>query len=333
MLIVSRTPVRISLFGGGTDYPAYYMRKRGAVVGGAINKYTHISLSTPQPFFAHKYRIAYSKTELVSDLNEIEHPSVRECLKEKQIDAHLDVHIFSDLPARTGLGSSSSFTVGFLNSLHALEGKRVGQDVLAEQACFIEQQRIKENVGSQDQFHAAIGGLNIFSFSEQGIDVRPLLISKEKRALLEGSLLLFFTGITRFASEVVKEQVKRTHSLDNDAYLDEMLRLVFDFEKVVVEQSGDEMLQSIGKMLDESWRMKKQLSSKVSKTEIDALYEKALEAGAYGGKLCGAGGGGFLLLLVPSDKQPQVRAAMGGALEVPFSFEDEGSKIIYMKDS
>ena len=331
ILVVSRTPVRISFFGGGTDYPEYYLRKRGAVLGTSINKYTHISLSNKDPFFDHKYRIAYSRTELVSHIDEIQHPSVRECLRKREIEDYLDIHIFSDLPAKTGLGSSSSFTVGFLNLLSAFEGRYIRPNDLAQEACLVEQNLINENVGSQDQFHATIGGLNIYEFSEKGITHRPLYISSVSRKLLESSLMLFYTGITRFASQVVAEQVDRTKKLTNDEYLETMHKMVFDFEHIVSEQSDDVLLRSFGSMLDESWKMKKQLSSSVSNQEIDTSYEKAIAAGAYGGKLCGAGGGGFLLLVVPQEKQKAVKGAIG-LMQVQFSFEDEGSKIIYMKE-
>lgn len=332
MIIVSRTPVRISFFGGGTDYPNYFVEKPGSVVGACIDKYTHISISTPQPFFEHKYRIAYSRTELTSSTDLIEHPSIRECLKRKAIDRHLDVHIFSDLPARTGLGSSSSFTVGFLNALYALEGKRVTRQLLAEEACYIEQQMIRENVGSQDQFHAAYGGLNIFTFSQKGVTARPLLISKKKRQLLEGSLMLFYTGITRFASKILSEQMEKTTAKQNDEYLMRMHEMVDQFEHVVSECDASELLQAFGAMLDEGWQLKKNLSSQISRGDIDEAYEKAKKAGALGGKLCGAGGGGFLLLLVPEESQDAVRAALHPMIEVPFHFEDEGTKIIYMKE-
>jgi len=332
MIIVSRTPVRISFFGGGTDYPNYFLKMGGRVVGACIDKYTHISISTPQPFFDHKYRIAYSQTELTSSIDAIQHPSIRECLKLKDINRHLDVHIFSDLPARTGLGSSSSFTVGFLNALYALEGKRVTRQSLAEEACFIEQSMIRENVGSQDQFHAAFGGMNIFSFSERGTTAQPLLISRTKRVLLEDSLMLFYTGITRHASEILHEQMEKTDTKQNDQYLKRMQEMVEEFELLVSSSDGDRLLSKFGSMLDEGWNLKKQLSSKISKEDIDGAYSKAKEAGALGGKLCGAGGGGFLLLLVPEKDQAAVRSSLHPMIEVPFHFEDEGSKIIYMKE-
>src|SRR3990167_10521117 len=195
MMIISRTPVRISFFGGGTDYPAFYERLPGAILGTTINKYTYVSINTLSEFFEHKIRIGYSKTELVKNLDEILHPSIRECLKHKNISGNLDIHIFSDLPAKTGLGSSSSFTVGFLNALYALQGKIVTKQALAQEACHVEQQLIKENVGSQDQFHSAFGGFNIIEFDKQNIKVRPLIISKEKLKILEDHLMIFYTGL------------------------------------------------------------------------------------------------------------------------------------------
>ena len=210
MLIISRTPVRISFFGGGTDYPAYYEHQKGAVLGTTIDQYTYISVKTLQsPFFDHNIRIAYSKTELIKKVHEIEHPSIRECLKHRGLDGNLDIHIFSDLPARTGLGSSSSFTVGFLNALDALQGKKSSKQQLAKEACHVEQSCICETVGSQDQFHAAYGGFNVIEFSSSHIHVRPVILSRKKKQLLEDHLLVFFTGITRFASEIVQEQIKK----------------------------------------------------------------------------------------------------------------------------
>lgn len=333
VLIVSRTPVRISFFGGGTDYPEYFGRKKGAVLGTTIDKYTHISLSTPSPFFDHKIRIAYSKTELVTAIDNIEHPSIRECLKYKNnIDQNLDIHIFSDLPARTGLGSSSSFTIGFLNALHALEGKIVSKQKLAEEACFIEQQLIQENVGSQDQFHAAFGGFNIIEFFSTHIQIRPVIISREKKNVLERSLMLFYTGLTRHASVILGEQIQRTKIKANDEQLELLYEMVYEAEQILSEASLQELVSEFGQLLHKAWCLKKKLSSQISNEPIDQAYEVARRAGAYGGKLCGAGGGGFLALVVPEEKKDDVRRALDKYLEVQISFENEGAKIIYMKD-
>ncbi len=330
--IISRTPVRISFFGGGTDYPAYYSRHPGAILGTTIDKYTYISLNTLSDFFEYKLRISYSKIELVSALHEIQHPSVRGCLHHKSLFSPLDIHISSDLPAKTGLGSSSSFTVGFLNALYAMQGKKVSKQNLAEEACYVEQKVIGEHVGSQDQFHAAFGGMNIMEFSGSQIRIRPLIISREKKQIFQDHLLVFYTGITRYANDIVKEQIEKTKNLDNDSYLSRMYQMVFEAEEIISESSETEVMPLLGKLLDESWRLKKRLSTKISNPLIDELYEKALSCGAYGGKLCGAGSGGFLALLVAPERQSKVRESLKELLEVKFGFENEGTTIIYMKE-
>lgn len=330
-MIISKTPVRISLFGGGTDYPDYFERKKGAVLGTTIDKYIYLSLNKLSQFFDYKIRVGYSKSELVNNIEHIEHPSVRECLRYKNIDGFLDIHIFADLPARTGLGSSSAFTVGFLNALHALEGKRISKQKLAEEACYIEQSCIKENVGSQDQFHAAFGGLNIIEFSEKNIHVKPVLITDEKLKALNEHALLFYTGISRLASKILKEQIQNTQSCSKDSYLEEMYQMVFEAEKIICSKPTPLMLESLGKLMDHGWYLKKQLSSKVSNPQIEDFYRRAKEAGAYGGKVCGAGAGGFLLILAPKDKHPNVREALKDLLEVNYNFEKQGSSIIYYR--
>jgi len=335
MIIISRTPVRISFFGGGTDYPDYFSRKKGAVLGTAIKKFIYISINQMLQmgsFFDHKIRVGYSKTELVQDASEIAHPSVRECLKYHNFNSNLDIHIFSDLPAKTGLGSSSSFTVGFLNALYAVRGKRTSRQKLAEEACFIEQKKIKEHVGSQDQFHAAYGGLNIIEFTQDEIKARPVLVSKEKKNIFQNSIMVFYTGLTRFASEIAKEQIDKTKTLSNDFYLAKMYDMVFEAEKIFATCKAEELIQQIGSLLHESWLLKKKLSPKITTSLIDKYYEIAIEAGAIGGKLCGAGSGGFLALAVPPEYQLKVRNALKDLLEVPFQIESDGSTIIYMKD-
>lgn len=329
--IISRTPVRISFFGGGTDYPAYYTRKPGAVLGTTVDQHTYVSLNTRSPFFDHTLRISYSKIELIKTLEEIQHPSVRACLSHKKIFSPLDIDISSDLPAKTGLGSSSSFTVGFLNALYALQGKKISKQSLAEEACHIEQYVIGENVGSQDQYHASYGGLNIIEFSSTGTIVRPLIATQEKKQLFESHLLVLYTGLTRFASDVVKEQIEKTKSLDNDSYLQRMYETVFEAEKIFSDVPVHSFLPRLGELLNEGWHLKKQLSSKVSNPFIDECYQTALSNGAYGGKLCGAGSGGFLALLVPPEKRDQCKAALH-LPEVSCRLENKGSTIIYMHD-
>jgi len=330
-VIISRTPVRLSFFGGGTDYREYFKEHGGAVLGTTIDKYVYVSVNRLSEFFEYKIRVGYSKAELVNRVEEIVHPSVRETLKFMGASGNLDIHIFADLPARTGLGSSSSFTVGFLNALYALEGKIVTKQRLAEEAICIEQEMIRETVGCQDQFHAAYGGLNVIEFRNEGILVRPVVISPGKYARLDDSLMVFFTGLTRFASEVAREQVENTSSRRLDGFLVRMHRMVFDAEKIISEESPEDMVRGLGELLDEGWELKKQLSGNISNPFIDDIYEKAKSAGAYGGKLGGAGGGGFFFLLVPEAKRDAVREALKGLLEVKFRFESEGSKIIYLR--
>lgn len=332
MIVISRTPIRISFFGGGTDYRDYFSLHKGAVLGTTIDKYTYVSINTISSFFDHKIRIGYSKTELVKSPCDIQHPSIRECLIFQKIDDYLDIHIFADLPAKTGLGSSSSFTVGFLNALYALKGTKVDTQRLAEEACFVEQQLIKENVGSQDQFHAAFGGLNLIEFQEKAITVRPITITKEKLKTLEEHLLLFYTGITRHASEIVKEQIKKTKKRENDENLSQMLSMVYEAEKILYHYEGNELIQKFAELLDQSWELKKQLSDKIANTKINTYYEKAMQAGAYGGKLCGAGEGGFLAFFAPKDKHGAIRKTLSDLLEVDVHFESEGSQIIYLKN-
>jgi len=329
-MIISRTPVRISFFGGGTDYREYFERRAGAVLGTTIDKHVYVSVNRLSNFFEYKIRVGYSKAELVNRIEDIVHPSVRETLKFMGLDGNLDIHIFADLPARTGLGSSSSFTTGFLNALYALEGRRVSKQQLAEQAVYIEQQMIKERVGCQDQFHAAFGGLNVMEFTKEKITVRPVVISIEKLNLLEESLISFYTGLTRYASDVLKEQIDNTRTGSKDGYLERMHRMVYEAERVIADEEPEGMIRRFGELLDESWQLKKRLSSRISNGFIDSIYAAARKAGAFGGKISGAGSGGFLSLIVPKRRQNAVRRALDGLLEVDFKFEKEGSKIIYL---
>lgn len=330
-MIISKTPVRISLFGGGTDYQEYFERKGGAVLGSTIDKCIYVSVNRLSDFFEYKIRVGYSKAELTNNVADIIHPSVRETLKFKKLNGNLDIHIFADLPARTGLGSSSSFTVGFLNALYALEGKKVAKQQLAEEAIYIEQEMIKERVGCQDQFHAVYGGLNIIEFSKERISIRPVVISKEKLDLLGESIMSFYTGLARYASDILEEQVDNTKTGCKDSYLKRMHQMVFEAEKIISDEEPEEMIKRLGELLRESWELKKCLSSKISNNFIDELYEAALKAGAYGGKISGAGGGGFLTLIVKKDKQQAVREALRNLLEVELKLENEGSKIIYLQ--
>lgn len=330
-MIISRTPIRVSFFGGGTDYRGYYERKYGQILGSAINKYVYVSVSPNSRFFDYKTRVAYRKTELVTSNDKIEHPSVKACLKFMNIEEPLDINIFSDVPARTGLGSSSSFTVGFLNALYALKGKRVSAQELAENACFVEQEIIKERVGSQDQFHAAFGGLNTMTFKKDNISVEPLILSDNKKNQLNQSWMMFFTGITRYADPLIEEQVEKTNSAVNDNKLDEMIEIVNNAKKIFSDSEDDNFIEELGKLMHANWEKKKQLSSKISNKTIDNLYNKAISAGAYGGKLSGAGAGGFLSFIVPEHKRDSVKNALSDTEELPFEISNTGSSIIYFK--
>ena len=323
-MIISRTPFRVSLFGGGTDFPQWYRKHGGAVIGGAIDKYCYINVRALPPFFEHKHRIVYSNIELVKAIEEIKHPSVRAVLGEMGITEGLEIHHDGDLPARSGLGSSSSFTVGLLNALHAYRGHMATKQELARQAIHIEQEVIGESVGSQDQMWAAYGGLNRIDFRTDGsIDVSPLIILPERRAELEGSLMLYFTGFSRIASDIEKDKIATLEQRKAQLHT---LRAMVD-EAAAILGSPNSPLDQLGQLLHEGWMLKRELSKAVSNQKIDDLYEAALSAGALGGKLLGAGGGGFLLLYVPPERQAGVRERMKDLIAVNFRF-DGGSKIV-----
>lgn len=326
-MIISRTPFRISFFGGGTDYPVWYEENRGAVLSTSINKYCYINCRYLPPFFPYNYRIRYTLQEEVRSVSEIKHPSVRECLGFVDLgNCGVEIQHNADLPAMSGLGSSSSFTVGLLNVLYALKGKMVTKRQLALDAIHIEQDRIKENVGSQDQTAAAFGGLNKIEFGgEQKITVYPITICKEKLDLLQRSIMLFFAGFPRTASEIAAEQIKKTPEKKKE--LKTMLELVE--AAVDVLNDNKDSLDDFGKLLHESWMIKRSLTPRISNPSIDEIYETARGAGALGGKLLGAGEGGFMLFFVNPELQPKVKEKLNKLLYVPFTFENLGSQIIY----
>jgi D-glycero-alpha-D-manno-heptose-7-phosphate kinase len=331
-MIISKTPVRLSLFGGGTDYREYFDNNPGAVLGFTINKYVYVSINNLSDFFDYKIRVGYSKTELVDDIKLIQHPSVRETLKYLEYEKNLDIHIFADLPARTGLGSSSSFTVGFLNAMENMSGKSLSKKVLAESAIYIEQDLINENVGSQDQIHAAYGGVNLIEFGVNGFNVSSVALPRDRVKSLNDSLMVFYTRQTRYATNVIKQQIENTASNKNDQFLKIMYEMVFEGQNILKNSPFDDFIQELGCLLDKGWKLKKQLSSKVSNKFIDDAYDSAIKAGAYGGKLAGAGSGGFLFFLVPDDKKDRVRKSLKNLLEVEVEISFEGSKIIYFND-
>lgn len=325
-MIISRTPFRISFFGGGTDYPVWYEKYGGSVLSTTIDKYCYISCRHLPPFFDYNYRIRYTAREEVKDISQIEHPSVRESLKFLNITKPMEMVHTSDLPARTGIGSSSAFTVGFLNSLYALNGKMVPKKQLALDAIHVEQNLIKENVGSQDHTASAFGGLNRIDFGgAEKISVRPIIMPPERLQLLQDNLMLFFTGFSRSASEIAAEQIKQTSNKHDE--LTAMHKMVDRAVDVLTDESKS--LEEFGKLLDESWKIKRGLTHLISNNQIDAIYERGMRAGAIGGKLCGAGAGGFMLFFVPLAKQQQVKDELKDLLHVPFRFENQGSQIIF----
>lgn len=324
-MIISRTPFRISFFGGGTDYPVWYRKNGGAVLCTTIDKYCYITVRYLPPFFEHKHRIVYGKIENVKYISQVQHPAVRALLEFFDIDKGVEIHHDGDLPARSGLGSSSSFTVGLLHSLYALKGVITSKFQLAKEAIHIEREILKENVGSQDQVAAAYGGLNRIVFDEDDrFRVEPITIGKEKILQLQNHLMLIFTGLSRFASEIAEEQIKNTPVKAKE--LNSIQQMVDEARDVL---NGNRDILEFGRLLHEVWKIKRSISSRISNLTIDNIYDTALKAGAMGGKLLGAGGGGFMLLFVPPEKHQEVKCALKNLLEVRFSFENEGSQIIY----
>lgn len=328
MLISTRTPLRVSFFGGGTDYPDYFSRHPGAVVGMAIDRYVYVSAVRLSDIIDYKYRLTYSRLEVVSDASELEHPVVRALLQHENIDCPLDISIQADLPASTGLGSSSSFTVGLVNLLAALRGRTMTRLDLGHTAIHVEQVLLQENVGVQDQLHAAFGGLNRFDFVDGRTRITPVQMTTECESHLLSSLVLVYTGKTRFASKVLTEQVQSTKEKKIDKELSHLLALVSQSVGVLEGRDPEAMLRDFGAMMHEGWETKRRLSSGISSPEIDALYEAALAAGALGGKLCGAGGGGFLLMVVPPHRRADFNSAMSSYSLIPIGMDRQGSVIL-----
>lgn len=328
MLISSRTPLRVSFFGGGTDYPDYFHRRPGAVVGMAIDRYIYVSALKLSDIIDYKYRVSYSRLERTKSHAEIEHPVVRAVLGHYSIDDALDISIQSDLPASSGMGSSSSFTVGLVNLAAALKKRSMTRLDLSREAIHVEQVLLQENVGVQDQLHASFGGMNRFDFVDGRIRITPVQMSAPCQEHLLASLVLVYTGRTRFASEVVADQVAATRDKKIDRELSHLLALVSQAVDVLESGDPDSMLKDFGAMMHEGWQTKRKLSAGVSSPEIDALYDAALAAGATGGKLCGAGGGGFLLMVVPSHARARFEEAMNGACLIPVGMDRQGSVIL-----
>jgi len=326
-MIISKTPYRISFFGGGTDYPSWYKENKGQVLSTSIDKYCYITCRWLPPFHSHKFRIVYSRTEDVMKVADIQHPSVRACLQFMKIKEGVEIHHDGDLPARSGIGSSSAFTVGLLKALYALKGRMVSPAQLTNDAIHVEHNMLRENVGAQDQVIAAHGGCNVISFgSKTHLDVRPLTVSDERLGELQDRLMLFYTGIARTASDIAGEQIRKTPLRQRE------LKQMYDLVDHAVEtlNCGGNM-DRFGRLLHENWKIKRCLTDKISTGVIDEIYTAAPRAGALGGKVLGAGGGGFMLFYAGPKAQPRVRAALKKLLYVPFRFEYSGSSIIFYK--
>jgi D-glycero-alpha-D-manno-heptose-7-phosphate kinase len=324
-MIISRTPFRISFFGGGTDYPAWYRKHGGTVLATTIDKYCYITCRYLPPFFEHRYCIIYSKMEYCHSINEIAHPAVREILRYLNIDRGVEIHHDGDLPARSGMGSSSSFTVGLLHALHALKGHIANKHQLAMEGIHVEQELLKETVGSQDQALAAYGGFNHITFLHNGeISVRPVTLREQRVQELNSHLMLFYSGIKRTASTVAETYV---NGFDEKR---RQLRLMKDMvDESISILNSDHDICTFGELLHEGWQAKRSLSDRVSNSYVDEMYNEARSAGAIGGKLIGAGGGGFVLLFVPPEKQQAVKSRLSKLISVPFKFEFSGSQIIF----
>lgn len=328
-MIISRTPFRVSFFGGGTDFPEFYEEHGGAVLLTTIDKYCYISLHALSPFFKHKFRASYAHTESVIEPSEFQHPLIRETLLHLNVSQGLEISHVADLPGRTGLGSSSSFTVGLLHALHAFHGQQVTAEDLAREAITIERERIGDAGGHQDQYAAAYGGFVRLDFSaNRTISITPLAVKKDRLADLEKHLMLFYTGLEQSAEEILTEQQKRTRS--NTKALLEMKGMIPVAEAIL---KGSQSLNEFGTLLHQAWLLKKGLSSGISSSIIDQAYDAARRAGAWGGKLLGAGGRGFLLVLAPPDRHPMIKKALSKLQEVSFACSPTGSEIIFRSPS
>lgn len=324
-MIISRTPFRISFFGGGTDYPAWYREHGGAVLATTIDKYCYITCRYLPPFFEHRIRVVYSRIENCHSVEEISHPAVREILRYLDFNRGLEIHHDGDLPARSGMGSSSSFTVGLLHALYALKGSMRTKQQLAAESIHVEQELLKELVGSQDQVLAAYGGFNHIAFMTNGeISIRPVTMPPARLAKLNSHLMLFFTGIERTSSEVAESYA---HNINGKKRELQTMKDLVD-EAIAILNSGRD-IAAFGKLLHEAWLAKRSLSARVSNSHVDQIYNSAVKAGALGGKLLGAGGGGFMLFFVPPAKQKKVRKQLSTLIQVPFKFESSGSQIIF----
>lgn len=325
-MIITKTPFRMSFFGGGTDMEVFFREHGGAVLSTTFDKYCYVNVRHLPRFFDYSTELSYSKTERVSDVDDIKHPAIRNAMK--MLDMHeIRLTYEADLPARSGLGTSSSFAVGMLNAFYALKGKYVDKRRLATEAIHLERVLCNEAGGWQDQIAASFGGLNRINFGPDGFEVLPVIVSPERKKQLNQNLMMFFTGFTRFSSEV--QQANALTKKNKIAQMKEMYALVDDAEKVLTDKTVD--LDEFGRLLDHAWKLKRQTGDAVSTNGIDGIYAKGIRAGALGGKLLGAGGGGFMVFYARRDKQDAVRRAMENLMCIPFEFENGGTQVIYYR--
>ncbi len=323
-MVITKTPFRMSFFGGGTDIEDFFREHGGAVLSSTFDKYCYVTVRHLPRFFDYATELAYSRIERVTDVEDIRHPAVREAMK--MLDMHeIRLSYEADLPARSGLGTSSSFAVGMLNAFYCLKGKYADKKKLADEAVYLERILCREAGGWQDQIAASFGGMNRINFDSNGYQVLPVIISPERKKQLNERLMLFFTGFTRFSSDIQKENEKGRK--DRTAQLREMCCLVDEAEQVLTDKNAS--LNEFGRLLDYTWKLKRQTGSRISTDSIDALYQRGISAGALGGKLLGAGGGGFLIFYVPKVRQQKVMEAMEGLLPIPFQFDNNGTSVIH----
>ena len=324
-MIISKTPYRISFFGGGSDYPSWYLENGGAVISSSIDKHIYITCRNLPPFFEHKYRIVYSQIEIVKKINEINHSAVREMLKYFKIKNGLEIHYDGDLPSRSGVGSSSVFVVGLMNIFYSYKKKFITKKNLAKNSILFEQKILNEVVGSQDQIAATYGGFNKIIFKKSGdFSVNKILVKKNRIELLNKNLILIYTGQKRTAQDIAKSYVDKLKNV-KEKYVRRILEYVDESELIL--KNGD--MNDFGKLLHESWNEKKKLSPKITNSNIDQLYNYAIKNGALGGKILGAGGGGFFLFYVPHNKQKNFISKFNKFINVPFKFSNTGSQILF----
>lgn len=328
-MIITKTPFRVSFFGGGSDFPEFYKKNGGAVLSTTIDKYLYLTCRYLPPYWEYKHQFVYgSNNERVNAIDQIVHPSIRETMRFLEINCGIDLHYNTDVPARSGMGSSSSFTVGLLNSLYGIRGIMVSKDRLAKEAIHIEQELIGEPVGSQDQIAAAYGGFNHIVFNKDGsFEVQPIIIENSREKILNNHLILVFTGFQRYATEVEEDKINRIDV--NNETICRMKNLTSQAIEILTTNAD---IREFGALMNEGWLMKKRLSRKVSNPTIDDMYEKGLKNGAIGGKLLGAGGGGFLLFFVEPEKREKLVKSLGELISITFSFDKTGSQVIYYKN-